>query len=44
MIAMVAGSCSARLISQGLGLTAAFTITGLLCLVPLADGRGLLRR
>jgi hypothetical protein len=42
---MLLGPVEGGLISQGLGVTAAFTITGLLCLVPLAaDGRGLLRR
>jgi MFS transporter, DHA1 family, solute carrier family 18 (vesicular amine transporter), member 1/2 len=41
---MLLGPVAGGLISQGLGLTAAFTITGLLCLLPLAaDGRNLLR-
>jgi len=42
---MLLGPVEGGLISQGLGLTAAFTVTGMLCLVPaVADGRGLLRR
>ena len=42
---MLLGPVAGGLISQGLGLTAAFVITGLLCLVPLgAGGRSLLRR
>jgi DHA1 family solute carrier family 18 vesicular amine transporter 1/2 len=41
---MLLGPVEGGLISQVLGLTAAFTVTGLLCLVPLAaEGRGLLR-
>lgn len=41
---MLLGPVEGGLISQGLGLTAAFTVTGLLCLVPVvADGRSLLR-
>jgi predicted MFS family arabinose efflux permease len=41
---MLLGPVEGGLISQGFGLTAAFTVTGLLCLVPLAaGGRGLLR-
>jgi DHA1 family solute carrier family 18 vesicular amine transporter 1/2 len=41
---MLLGPVEGGLISQGFGLTAAFTVTGLLCLLPLAaSGRGLLR-
>jgi predicted MFS family arabinose efflux permease len=41
---MLLGPVEGGLISQGFGRTAAFTVTGLLCLVPLAaSGRGLLR-
>jgi predicted MFS family arabinose efflux permease len=40
---MLLGPVEGGLISQGFGLTAAFTVTGLLCLVPVAaSGRGLL--
>jgi MFS transporter, DHA1 family, solute carrier family 18 (vesicular amine transporter), member 1/2 len=42
---MLLGPLEGGLVSQGFGLTAAFTVTGLLCLVPVAAcGRGLLRR
>jgi MFS transporter, DHA1 family, solute carrier family 18 (vesicular amine transporter), member 1/2 len=41
---MLLGPVEGGLVSQGFGLTAAFTVTGLLCLLPLAaSGRGLLR-
>jgi predicted MFS family arabinose efflux permease len=41
---MLLGPVEGGLVSQGFGLTAAFTVTGLLCLVPVAaSGRGLLR-
>ena len=40
---MLLGPVEGGLISQGIGLTAAFTVTGLLCLLPaVADHRNLL--